>query len=127
MKIRINNYECRKSDGSRDYELLKWYTNPYYGKEQQMIDEGWEKVTNPNGTWGLSKSHKSVHESCFKHHESAYVIAFLEINHKEPDINLITVGSRMLDIEDMNDFMLVYKLAVEKIKNNNYDKEEEDF
>ena len=127
MKIRINNYECRKTNGSYDYELLKWYTNSYYGKEQQMIDEGWEKVTNPNGTWSLKKGHKNVHESCFKNPESAYVIAFLEINHKEPDINLITVGSRMLDVEDTNDFLLVYRLAVEKIKNNNYDKEEEDF
>jgi hypothetical protein len=33
----------------------------------------------------------------------------------------------MLDVEDTNDFMLVYKLAVEKIKNNNYDKKEKDF
>jgi hypothetical protein len=77
MKIRINNYECRKSNGSYDYELIKWYPNTYYGTEQQMIDEGWEKVTNPNGTWSLSKDHKHVHESCFKNPESSYLIAFL--------------------------------------------------
>jgi hypothetical protein len=37
MKIRIDNIECRFSHGR--YDIIKWYPNDYYGKEEKMIEE----------------------------------------------------------------------------------------
>jgi hypothetical protein len=120
MKIRINNIECRepRSD-SGNYEMVKWYPNEYYGSEQKMIDDGYEKVIYPNGGWGMKKDWHTVNESCFQNPESCYVIAWLKINHREPCIDLETVGSRLLNltVEDRNDFFEVYRIAEEKLTN----------
>jgi hypothetical protein len=120
MKIRINNIECRNTRGDgNDPEFIKWYPNPYYGSEQKMIEEGYEKVIYPDGGWGMTKDHITVNGSCFQNPESCYVIACLKINHREPCIDLETVGSRLLDltVEDRNDFFEVYRIAEEKLTN----------
>jgi len=120
MKIRINNIECRDSRGnSGNYEMIKWYPNEYYGSEQKMIDDGYEKVIYPLGGWGMKKDWHTVNESCFQNPESCYVIAWLKINHREPCIDLETVGSRLLNltVEDRNNFFEVYKIAEEKLTN----------
>lgn len=117
MKIRINDIECRAIKSKHyDYEMVKWYENPYYGKEQEYIDNGYEKVEYPGG-WGLRSDHTTVNESCFKNPESCYVVAFLIINKGEPDVDMQTVGSRLLELssEERQTFFEVYKLANDKI------------
>lgn len=113
MKIRINNIECRnQTSNSGNYEIVKWYKNEYYGTEQEMLDEGY---IYKDGYY--TKGNVSIHEDCFKSPESCFVIADLEINHREPDVNLRTVGSRLLGLndEERNDFFDVYRIANNKI------------
>ena len=122
MKIRINNIECRnQTSNSGNYEIIKWYENEYYGTEQEMLDEGYIYKDRY-----YTKGNVSVHEDCFKSPESCFVIADLEINHREPDINLRTVGSRLLRLnnEERNDFFDVYRIANDKIfKQFDYDED----
>lgn len=121
MKIRINNIECRDQvSNSGNYEIIKWYENSYYGTEQEMLDEGY---IHKDGYY--TKGNINIHEDCFKSPESCFVIADLEINPREPDVNLRTIGSRLLGLnnEERNDFFDVYRIANNKIFNQ-FDKSE---
>lgn len=112
--IRIDNIECRKTIYKpREYEIVKWYKNDYYGAEQKLMEEGYEKKIYEDGGWALRKSNHTIDSSCFRHPESCYVIAFLKPNYGEPDIDMETVGSRVLDLEadELDLFMQVYRLA----------------
>ena len=110
MRIRINQLECRYSQGR--YEIIKWYKHEYYGTEQEMLEEGY---IHKNGYY--TRDNINIHEDCFKSPESCFVVAWLEINHKEPDTDLRTVGSRLLglDNDERNDFFDVYRIANNKI------------
>ena len=122
MRIRINNIECRdQTSNSGNYEIIKWYKNEYYGTEQEMLEEGY---THKNGYY--TRDNINIHEDCFKSPESCFVIAWLEINHKEPDTDLRTVGSRLLGLgnDERNDFFDVYRIANNKIfKQFNHDED----
>jgi hypothetical protein len=124
MRVRINNIECRLSYGR--YEIIKWYTNDYYGAEESMISEGWEKVTWENGDWSMKKGNCQVNSSCFKNPESAYTIATLDYSRGEGCCDLTTVGPRLLELpeEDREDFFLVYRLSEDKIKLENREKDD---
>ena len=115
MKIRINDFECRSSVYREDeYEMVKWEGNRYYGQEKFMIEwEGYEKVKYRDGDWGLRRNSHTINSSCFKNPETCYVIATLKLNRREPDIDMETVGSRLLDLEvnELGEFMKVYRLA----------------
>ena len=114
MRIRIDDFECRSTTyKSREYEIVKWYENSYYGKERQYLKQGYEKVVYDDGSWGMHATNHTINESCFKHPESCYVIAWLKPNRREPDIDMETVGSRILDLEadELDKFMQVYRLA----------------
>ena len=63
MRIRIDNIECRNSYGR--YEIVKWYPNKYYGSEESMIEEGYERIVYDNGGWALRKDCFTIHGSCF--------------------------------------------------------------
>lgn len=119
MNIRIGNIECRQTIyKEREYEILKWQVNQYYGNEEKMINEdGYTKVEYDNGGWGLTKGFHTINSSCFKSPETCYVIAWLKPNRREPDVNMETVGNRMLDLEqsELNTFMRVYRIAHELI------------
>jgi len=118
MNIRIDNIECKPTDyKDREYQIVKWGVNPYYGNVEKMMDEGYTKVEYDNGEWGLTKDFCTIHGSCFKNPETCYVIAWLKPNHKEPDIDMETVGNRVLDLEqnELNTFMRVYRIAHELI------------
>ena len=119
MNVRIGNIECRQTIyKEREYEIIKWQVNQYYGNEEKMINEdGYTKVEYINGEWGLSKDFHTINSSCFKNPETCYVIAWLKPNRKEPDVNMETVGNRMLELEqsELNTFMRVYRIAQELI------------
>lgn len=117
MNIRIGNIECKPTGyPEREYQIVKWYANPYYGNEEKMMKEdGYSKETYSSGDWGLTKDFHTINSSCFKNPESCYVVAWLEPNYKEPDVNMCTVGGRLLELEqsELNTFMKVYKIAHE--------------
>jgi len=119
MNVRIGNIECRQTKyPEREYEIVKWQVNQYYGNEEKMINEdGYTKVKYDNGEWGLSKDFHTINSSCFKNPETCYVIAWLKPNYKEPDVNMETVGNRMLELEqsELSTFMRVYRIAHELI------------
>lgn len=119
MKIRINDFECRKSTYREDeYEIVKWEVNQYYGQEKFLIEwEGYTKQEYAGGDWGLSNGSHIINSSCFKNPESCYVIASLKVNRREPDIDMETVGGRLIDLEqdELDMFMRVYRLAYHMI------------
>jgi hypothetical protein len=124
MRIRIDNIECRFSQ--ERYEIVKWYTNKYYGSEESMIEEGYERVVYDNGSWAMKKDWHTVHGSCFANPESCYTIATLEWHASEYCNDLISVGSRLLDLskEDQAVFFEVYRYAEDRIKQENLEDED---
>lgn len=118
MNIRINDIECRQTTYKpKEYEFVKWEKNIYYGTEKELLDEGYERIEYDSGGWAMTRSNHTIDSSCFKNPETCYVIAWLEPNRREPDVNLLSVGSRLLDLseEDMDAFFRVYKIANEMI------------
>jgi hypothetical protein len=117
MKIRINNIECRFSHGR--YDIIKWYPNDYYGKEEKMIEEeGYERIEYGSGGFGLKKDHHTIDSSCFQNPESCYTVAYLEYDDDEQCCDLTTVGPRLLKLKkkDRKAFFQVYKIADEAIR-----------
>ena len=125
MRIRIENIECRNSQGR--YEIVKWYPNKYYGAEESMIAEGYERGTNPDGSWYLEKDWFKVHQSCFVNEESCYTIATLKWDAGEYCNELISVGPRLLDLskEERDAFFEVYRYAEDRIKQENLEEDED--
>jgi hypothetical protein len=125
MKIRINNIECRSNQDR--YEIVKWYPNTYYGAEQRLIEEGYERVEYPNNRWQLKRDWHNIDMSCFINPESCYTIATLEYDDDEMCCDMTTVGPRLLELDkkERDNFFTVYKLAEEMIKEENESEEDE--
>jgi hypothetical protein len=125
MRIRIDNIECRHSQGR--YEIVKWYPNSYYGAEEKMIEEGFERVVFPDGKWALKKDWSTIHGGCFANPESCYTIATLKWHASEYCNDLISVGSRLLDLskEEQAAFFEVYRYAEDRIKQENLEEDED--
>jgi hypothetical protein len=119
MNVRIGNIECRQTIyKEREYEIIKWWVNDYYGNEEKMIKEdGYVKEEYDNGDWGLRKDFHHINSSCFKNPETCYVIAWLKPNRKEPDVSMETVGNRILELDqkELSTFMRVYRIAHELV------------
>ena len=120
MRIRINNIECRFSQGR--YEIVKWFPNCYYGKEQEYIDNGY---VLSGGFY--RNANVSIGESCFKNPESCYTIATLHYDDGEGCCDMHTIGSRLLDLNksERADFFAVYEYAEDRIREAGLDREEE--
>ena len=119
MNIRIGNIECKSTNyPEREYQIVKWEVNRYYGNEEKIINEqGYKRISYPGGDWALTKDMHTINSSCFKNPEVCYVIAWLKPNRREPDVNMETVGSRMLELKqsELSTFMRVYRIAHELI------------
>lgn len=126
MRIRINNIECRFSQGR--YEIIKWYPNEYYDAEEKMISEGWERVEKDGEFYGLRKGRSTVTASCFKNPESGYTVATLEWDRGEDWCNMKTIGNRLLELDEVTrqDFFDVYQLAEDRIGKETKEKENEE-
>jgi hypothetical protein len=125
MRIRIDNIECRNSHGR--YEIVKWYTNSYYGSEEKMIADGYERKVFSDGNWAMTKDWHTVHGSCFANPESCYTIATLQWDAGEYCNELISVGPRLLDLskEERDAFFEVYRYAEDRIKQENLEEDED--
>ena len=111
MRIRINNIECRFSQGR--YEIVKWQPNCYYGKKEEYLENGWE---SDRGFLRLNNT--SIQESMFNLPETCYTIATLHYDADEGCCDLKTVGPRLLDLDkpERADFFAVYEYAEDRIK-----------
>ena len=125
MKIRIDNIELRVTDIG--YHIIKWYTNEYYGAEERMIAEGYEKVDTGNGEWCMRRDWSTIHASCFKNPETCYTIATLHYDDGEGCCDMQTIGPRLLNLSktDRNDFFAVYEYAEDRIQEEELAREEE--
>ena len=118
MKVRINNIEGRKytSTKTKDtfYEIVLWRPNVYYNKEEEYRANGYEDSFSGDF---LVKNGRNIGKTLFIHKETCFALAHLNLNKKEPDIDLNSVGSRLLDLTDdeIKDFFEVYKLINKKI------------
>ena len=120
MRIRINQIECRFSQGR--YEIVKWFPNCYYGKEQEYVDNGWEV-----GEDFYRLNNTSIHKNCFKNPESCCTIATMHYDDGEGCCDMHTIGSRLLDLDksERADFFAVYEYAEDRIREAGLDREEE--
>lgn len=125
MIIRVENIECRFSQGR--YEIVKWYPNTYYGAEEKMIEEGWERAEVNGSYYGMRKGNCTVSASCFVNPESCYTIATLHYDADERCCDMTTVGTRLLRLKkkDRKSFFKVYKLAEKAICYVNRDSDDE--
>ena len=112
MQIRINNIECRLTNDR--YEIIKWRPNPYYNELHAYLLDGWHEE---EALGFVCRNNTSIQRDIFDRKETCFVIADLVINHREPCVNLHTVGSRVLDLskEERNDFFKVYELSTQMI------------
>lgn len=121
LNIRINNIQFRYTKDNTG-EFLYWWPNSYYGKLEEYLKDGWEdegdKVVQTN-PYKLSMS-----KTMFERKETCYVIAWLKYDNRENVCDLETVGDRLLRLENISDFMEVYKIADRKMKEMNANKEE---
>lgn len=120
MRIRINQIECRFSQGR--YEIVKWFPNCYYGKEQEYVDNGY---VLSGGFY--RNANVSISESCFENPESCCTIATLHYDDGEGCCDMHTIGSRLLDLNksERADFFAVYEYAEDRIREAGLDREEE--
>lgn len=129
MKVRINDVECRRYKATKVdeifYEIIMWKENPMYGKEKEYRDRGYVDSFSGDFLRSPLGGHQ-VQKSLFASKESCYTIATLHLNHKEPDIDLKSVGSRLLDLskEEQADFFEVYALANQRINKKHFRDEE---
>jgi hypothetical protein len=120
MRIRINQIECRFSQGR--YEIVKWQPNCYYGKQQEYIDNGW---ILSGGMYRLNNT--SISEGLFALPETCYTVATLHYDDDERCCSMKTVGARLLDLDntERNDFFAVYEYAEDRIRKEELAREEE--
>jgi hypothetical protein len=111
MKIRINQIECRFSQGR--YEIVRWQPNSYYNKQEEYLADGWER----SGGF-YRKGFTSVSEGCFGNPETCYTIATLHYVDGEGCCDMKTIGPRLLELDrtDREDFFAVYELAEDRIR-----------
>lgn len=112
INIRINNIQFRDIAETRG-EFICWQPNQYYGKLEELLNNGWEErngvvISNTPFITSMSKTLFEVKETC-------YVVAFLEYDKKEGASNLTTVGNRLLGLKNISTFMEVYELADRKM------------
>lgn len=109
IKLRLNNIGIRPHNKSfKEYEIICWQKNPYYGKEGDYTYEP-EHDMYTKGNWHGSPNLFLLPETC-------YVLAWIE--HKEDNIwDITTVGKRPWELEesDFNDYNEIIKLFYNQI------------
>jgi hypothetical protein len=118
VRIRINDIECRLYKTTQVsepfYEIVKWQPNPYYNKLQEYLDNGY--VESKDGSM-IQKDNMGLSKGMFTNPESCYTIAHLELDMKEFDTTLKSIGSRLLDLteDERIDFFEAYKISNDKL------------
>lgn len=119
MEIKINNIIVKTNGSGFKFEAL--IPNAYFGKEEELLEEGYKKFTSTikgKERWSLCKNNHSIDQSCFQNEKQKIGIAYLSYHESEEDYNLHTVGSRIVDLsdKDLKDFMESYKLIMKYVR-----------
>ena len=122
INIRINDIEFRNYEGTKG-EFICWSPNLQYGKLEEYLENGW--VDNGDMITQTEPFRYSISKSMFKLKETCYVVAWLKYDNKEHVCDLETVGDRLLRLENVSDFMEVYKIADRKMMEINTNQEEQ--
>lgn len=120
QKLRIGNIEFRKATylGTEvefpSYEIVFYYDNPRYGRENEFIKEG---------DYYIKKNPYEIkcHKSCFEHKECCYSLAFFNRD-TEGYYELTFIGNRPLKLnkKELDDFMKVIRYG-DKVLNKHDD------
>lgn len=113
INIRINDIEFRNHGSGPRGEFIRWSPNPDYGKLDEYLKDGWVDEGDRIVQTELYKCSRS--KSLFELKEFCYVVAWLKYDEKDEVCDLKTVGDRMLRLENIHDFMDVYKIADKKM------------
>ena len=122
ISIRINDIQFRTTTETNG-EFLCWKPNSYYGKLEEYLKSGW--VDGVDRVWQTEPYRSSISKTMFELKETCYVIAWLKYDNKDNVCDLETVGDRLLRLENLSDFMEVYKIADRKMMEMNTNKEEQ--
>jgi hypothetical protein len=98
------------------WEILGIEQNPYYGKEDEYRQMGYE---DSFGGDFLRKDGHSIQKTFFTRPESKYMLAhWINLDHDEKTPDLIFVGSRPFDleVEDQRTFMILAKAGQEELE-----------
>jgi hypothetical protein len=109
------------------WEIVRIEQNPYYGKEEEYRQKGYE---DSFGGDFLRKDGYSIQKTFFNKPESHYMIACWEnIDHDEKTPDLRFVGNRPfdLDVEDQRTFMILAKVGQEELMNQLREFNEDDY
>ena len=117
INIRINDIEFRNHGSGARGEFIRWSPNSYYGKLDEYLQNGWvdegDRLVQTEPYMG------SISKSLFELKETCCVVAWLKYDEKDDVCDLETVGDRVLRLENIHDFMDVYKIADKKMKEMN--------
>ena len=95
--IRIDNIEFKKYTSTKIkeslYEIVKWQTNYYFGREEEYKNDGY--VESFGGNY-LQKNGHSIDKSFFNNKETCFVLAFIEKGSES--WKLRSVGETLLDL-----------------------------
>lgn len=96
---RIENIAFRSLGDNDNYaaEILCYYPNTYYGQENNTKKFSKDEL-NPEYYVDLEYGCR-VHEGCFKHPESCYVVAFVT---RDEEPNIVSVGDRPWTLNEQN-------------------------
>ena len=114
INIRINDIEFRNHGSGARGEFIRWSPNPDYGKLDEYLKDGWvdegDRIVHTELCLRCTRS-----KSLFELKETCCVVAWLKYDDEDEVCDLETVGDRMLRLENIHDFMDVYKIADKKM------------
>jgi hypothetical protein len=109
------------------FEILYVQKNIYYGKEEEMIKDGY------SWSWGgsfLQKDNVSIDKSCFVNEESSYMLAHWDnVDHDEKTPDIRFVGPRPMELSEEEQvlFMRLAKIGQVEIERQLNALDEDDF
>jgi hypothetical protein len=115
VDLRINQIGFQASSLEKG-SFIKYSPNPYFGKLQQYLDNGW---TDQGDHIQYKEKYGTIAKSLFLRPETHYVIGDLKYLDKEDCFQLTSVGDRILNVmvdkKNRDDFYEVYLLAEKKM------------
>jgi len=109
---RVNNIEFRPSVNliSQEpyYEIVKWYDNTFYGKDDEFEKIG-GRLVHKEYRYGISENLLKMKETCFT------LAVFEDTNSEEPDIRSVGKRPFELDPKENVDFLTVMNYGFDEI------------
>lgn len=98
--IRIGNIEYRhdpdfKKNFAYEHSILKWYKNEFFGKLDEYLENGYVEKDG-----FLVKGIVQVDKGMFRSPEMICVIAHLEFNRSGDGYDIVSVGRRILELDE---------------------------